>query len=62
MRVEELAGTVMYISREDADEDMPEGHYLIIPLPDSLDASAMDASFALKLGNAGVFAHTEAEA
>ena len=87
MRVEELAGHVVYVPREDADEDMPEGHYLVIPLPDSLEASmrlmqdgqagrdmiaaqlgeagadlALEASFALKLGNAGVFAHTEAEA
>lgn len=87
MRVEELCGVVMTVSDEDADEDLPAGKYLVIPLPDSLSASmdlmnngqagrdmiaselgeaaadlAVEAAFALKLGNAGVFAHTEAEA
>lgn len=87
MRVEELCGMVMVIGQEDADEELPAGAYLVIPLPDSLDGAmrlmedgqagrdvieasigkagadlAMEAAFALKIGNAGVVAFTEAEA
>ncbi len=84
---EELCGFVMVVDAEDADEDLPTGHYLVVPLPDSLDGAmrlmqdgqagrdviaaqlgeagadlAMEATFALKIGNAAVVAHTEAEA
>lgn len=87
MRVEELCGMVMRISAEDADDDLPEGAYLVIPLPDTLQGSmdlmndgqagldvlassvgreaadlASEAAFLLRLGSAGVAAHTEAEA
>lgn len=39
MRVEELCGFVMVVDAEDSDEDLPEGAYLVIPLPDTLDGA-----------------------